>query len=848
MPGDPAIGEPPTPPMSPYDFFVRSVRDAYCKGSRQSISDVLSLPPELELSLAGRWNLIGDKAREGYDRMASADRERYAKELESWKDRRAGRYGRSQNIVMKGRIIERVKVQEVGRRRKSVGKPVGASEGHANYIGPSNEPPKLVKATRGSLGITARVHPRRLDLAVVNADCPDLNTEFVSVDRTSTIAEFLKILENLYGSIWSTGFLEDSSTKRLELLGLVVGHETLLLNDAENKHRGLENESTITHKDVTTTTRTRRRNEPVESEEIENNFQDEDNASIRANSVELRGGAKEDVYRGTAYLSAYKDINAGNKRQRSNKEFFSSLQSNDDEEKRNTGEYEENGMDGSDGDMHNDTTKDRGEEVVTTTGTTLDISGPPPKKKRRQTRSFDERLEELRQYKVEHGNCDVPMREGNLGEWVKALRLSYKYLKAGGKQTNAPSYCRVLTDNDQIEKLNALGFRWMIKEQKKRVTFEESLEKYIRLRSEAGIEEYIQDKFSRVWAARMRREYKNFREGKQADMTAERINALEEADFSWKTPRKVPSMFGEDFDKYVAKLRMFREKWGPKPVSETRDKDLHSFVQKCRSQYRQLKLGGSTWLTWERIKQLSDEGIHFENVVAEGNHEQIMVSFRQFKQDHGHLNISLKHPTLGKWVGGLRLRYRLLQQGKASTLTAEHIEDLEGLGFNFDGEDAKSHWLQEKFGDKIQELLRYKEETGSCEGHPQLRNWIKQMRHSYRSAKKGKEGWKHRHAEEQFQRLVEIGVQLEVPSSQNVKTFEERLEELREYKELHGNFNGLGARKNKSLYRWVFRIREKYALWREGQPTNLTSEQLEQLHSIGFNFENSSTILGTLEA
>ena len=72
----------------------------------------------------------------------------------------------------------------------------------------------------------------------------------------------------------------------------------------------------------------------------------------------------------------------------------------------------------------------------------------------RSINSFDmwqTRFEELKKYKAEHGNTDVPQKFGSLGIWVNKQRNGYTHLKKGKSSQ--------LTQ-ERITQLKSIGFRW----------------------------------------------------------------------------------------------------------------------------------------------------------------------------------------------------------------------------------------------------------------------------------------------------------------------------------------------------------------------------------------------------
>lgn len=70
--------------------------------------------------------------------------------------------------------------------------------------------------------------------------------------------------------------------------------------------------------------------------------------------------------------------------------------------------------------------------------------------------SWEDRLEQLQEYKAEHGDCNVPAKYSDnpkLGRWVSNQRTHYRLLKDGKRSTMT---------NDRIRKLNCLGFTWSL--------------------------------------------------------------------------------------------------------------------------------------------------------------------------------------------------------------------------------------------------------------------------------------------------------------------------------------------------------------------------------------------------
>jgi hypothetical protein len=74
---------------------------------------------------------------------------------------------------------------------------------------------------------------------------------------------------------------------------------------------------------------------------------------------------------------------------------------------------------------------------------------------------WDEKLNELIEYKRVHGHSNVPRSQGSLGMWVRRQRRSYKLISRG---ENSP-----LTE-ERIYALDAMGFEWTRAWPKKKTT------------------------------------------------------------------------------------------------------------------------------------------------------------------------------------------------------------------------------------------------------------------------------------------------------------------------------------------------------------------------------------------
>ena len=92
---------------------------------------------------------------------------------------------------------------------------------------------------------------------------------------------------------------------------------------------------------------------------------------------------------------------------------------------------------------------------------------------------------------------------------------------------------------------------------------------------------------------------------------------------------------------------------------------------------------------------------------------------------------------LARWVKRQRYQYKLMRDGKASTMTEERVKALEDIGFVWDSQGAA-------WGERLAELRQYRQEFGHCNvpsnfsQNPQLATWVKCQRRQYKLHQEGK--------------------------------------------------------------------------------------------------------------
>ncbi|KAG7361976.1 helicase domain protein [Nitzschia inconspicua] len=123
--------------------------------------------------------------------------------------------------------------------------------------------------------------------------------------------------------------------------------------------------------------------------------------------------------------------------------------------------------------------------------------------------------------------------------------------------------------------------------------------------------------------------------------------------------------------------------------------------------------------------------------------EQWVERFEELKRYallRGHCQIShrdVEHDSLAQWCKRQRYQYKLLQDGKPSTMTQDRIIALESLGFAFNAHEAV--WFQ-----RLSELKEFRSLNGHCNvpcnyvPNQKLSTWVKCQRRQYKLLMAGK--------------------------------------------------------------------------------------------------------------
>mmetsp|Transcript_6646 Transcript_6646/g.9711 ORF Transcript_6646/g.9711 Transcript_6646/m.9711 type:complete len:482 (+) Transcript_6646:276-1721(+) len=218
-----------------------------------------------------------------------------------------------------------------------------------------------------------------------------------------------------------------------------------------------------------------------------------------------------------------------------------------------------------------------------------------------------------------------------------------------------------------------------------------------------------------------------------------------------------------------------------------------------------------------------------------------LQDLRDYKEKNGDCLVSKSRDfRLGKWVARQRQEYKKMQQGKKSCLNEDRVNMLEAEGFVW---IVREPYEQVPWNQRLSELAAYKEERGTCvvpkntPGYEQLALWCMNQRQEYRKRKEGK---KTKMTDKRVQQLDDVGFVWRMSEHENV-SFEERMDQLREYKLEHGDCN-VPRRYSKvpQLGEWVKKTRAAFKEYVRGFKSRLTEERVQLLDAEGFDWDLSA--------
>ena len=222
----------------------------------------------------------------------------------------------------------------------------------------------------------------------------------------------------------------------------------------------------------------------------------------------------------------------------------------------------------------------------------------------------------------------------------------------------------------------------------------------------------------------------------------------------------------------------------------------------------------------------------------------------EYHKEFGDFRVPVNYerdPSLGPWVQTQYSKFIERKKGKKESLADHKFEALEKLGFGAHVEHVeqpKRKTLSTTWLKRLEQLKLYKEIHGnfrvpiSYVKDPSLGSWVKVQQNKFIERKEGK---KESLADHKFEALEKLGFGTHVEHEEQPKqktlsaTWLKKLEQLKSYKEVHGNFRvPVTYDKDPSLGAWVSAQRSKFTERKRGKKGCLSDHKFAALEKIGF--------------
>ena len=343
---------------------------------------------------------------------------------------------------------------------------------------------------------------------------------------------------------------------------------------------------------------------------------------------------------------------------------------------------------------------------------------------------------------------------------------------------------------------------------------------------------------------------------------------------STSPPNKQNQRGVDAWTKRLEELKAYKEAHGDCLVPRVHDEDekLSRWVEVQRQQYRNRQKGAKTTMTDHKIKNLEEVGFVFAPPKQTDQWTAHFNRLAKYREVEGHCRVPYVYPedpSLGTWVDTCRTQYWRRKNGRSSRMTDKRIEMLEGLGFDWENpaeeggmdiSDPNSSSLvtpeyamvssrsagRVTWEARFDELVAFKEKNGHCDvpnsyaQNKKLGSFVKKQREDYRKKMIGR---KSPMSDTRIQKLEGIGFNWTIGKNKQSRgpcSWEQRLEELKAFKEQHGHcFVPRAYPENQALSYWVERQRQDYRNIEMGKPTKMVGDRFTILEQVGFHWNGS---------
>jgi hypothetical protein len=220
----------------------------------------------------------------------------------------------------------------------------------------------------------------------------------------------------------------------------------------------------------------------------------------------------------------------------------------------------------------------------------------------------------------------------------------------------------------------------------------------------------------------------------------------------------------------------------------------------------------------ERAKRLQRRRLKYWDDWDEGFRALV-----EFKRVHGHTIVPFENGKLSKWVNSMQRQRSLKEKGftvKSDALTPERIKKLNKIDF------AWKKWRDSEWNECYEKLKAYKKihnHTRVPRKH-EIGRWTESQRQQYRKRQENVHNFL---TEARIKKLNKIDFKWTL-----LTPWKESFDKLVEWKKQHGHVTV--PQKQKPLGSWCRTQRYNYQVFKSGEKTSLTPDNILALEKLGF--------------
>lgn len=309
----------------------------------------------------------------------------------------------------------------------------------------------------------------------------------------------------------------------------------------------------------------------------------------------------------------------------------------------------------------------------------------------------------------------------------------------------------------------------------------------------------------------------------------------------------------DPWEKMYLRLRAYKEKQKTLTVQREIDEELFYWFEQQKRDIVTKNIQGRRIISPNHQGKLTWIGLNSFFLQWDEKYQAL----KEYVGQYGHDSMFLEsaYPDLAKWVIKQKMEIEGFENKRPINISFERIQHLKAIGIDEIPLKTQPHgWeayfveKKEKFDKDFEEffpkLLEYREEKGDClvpKMYPGgLGMWVQRQRQQYLRLQEGRRSVL---TAQHVIRLNDVGFVFRMTKLTRHKSFKERVEELREFKEKHGHFRvprGEGA--TKTLGRWLEEMRWQYRRYKSGQyAKGMNPERVSALEAIGVDWEPLET-------